>query len=191
LSANDDSAEPAVSDPDPAPLLRFWFDEHAKDWFAKNPDFDAQIRARFLALHEVAAEGRLAHWADEARSCLALILLFDQFPRNLFRGEARAFATDALALAAARGVLQRGWDKAMTQSERLFAYLPFEHSESLEDQDLSCELMKDFSPEQRQYAERHRDIIRRFGRFPHRNGSLGRLSTPAEIEFLKLPGSGF
>lgn len=172
-------------------LLHFWFDEHPKDWFVKNPDFDAEIRRRFLALCERAAAGQLAHWADAPRSCLALILLLDQFPRNLFRGAARAFTTDAQARAAARVILARGWDKGMTQSEQLFAYLPFEHSESLEDQDLSCELMKDFDAKQREYAERHRDIIRRFGRFPHRNDSLGRQSTPAEIEFLRLPGSGF
>jgi uncharacterized protein (DUF924 family) len=172
-------------------VLRFWFDEHAKDWFAKNADFDAQIHERFQPLHEAAAAGRLASWHEAPRNCLALVILLDQFPRNLFRGEARAFATDAQARAAARVILERGWDKAMTQSEQLFAYLPFEHSESLADQDLSCELMKGFSAEQRQYAERHRDIIRRFGRFPHRNDVLGRQSTPAEIEFLKQPGSGF
>jgi len=172
-------------------VLRFWFDEHPKDWFVKNPGFDAQIRDRFLGLHENAAAGRLAHWADAPRDCLALIILLDQFPRNMFRGTARAFATDAQARAAARAVLERGWDKSMTQPEQLFVCLPFEHSESLEDQDLSCALMKDFDPEQRGYAERHRDIIKRFGRFPHRNGLLGRQSTPAEIEFLKSPGSRF
>jgi uncharacterized protein (DUF924 family) len=174
-----------------AEVLRFWFDEHPKDWFVKNPDFDAEIRARFLSLHESAATGNLAHWVDEARSCLALVIVLDQFPRNMSRGEARAFATDELARAAARVILERGWDKEMTQAERLFAYLPFEHSESLEDQDLSCELMKDFDEKLRDYAERHRDIIRRFGRFPHRNGILGRESTAAEIEFLEQPGSGF
>jgi uncharacterized protein (DUF924 family) len=172
-------------------VLWFWFDEHPKDWFVKNPGFDAELRKRFLSLHEDAAAGRLAHWADAPRSCLALVILLDQFPRNMFRGEARAFATDAQARAAARVILERGWDGAMTQAERLFAYLPFEHSESLEDQNLSCALMKDFDPEQLRYAVRHREIIERFGRFPHRNGILGRESTPAEIEFLKLPGSGF
>lgn len=172
-------------------VLEFWFDGREGDWFAKNPAFDAEIRARFLGLYEDAAAGRLAHWADDPRSCLALVLVLDQFPRNMFRGEARAFATDALARAAARLILERGWDMAMTRAERLFAYLPFEHSESLEDQILSCELMKEFDAEQRRYAERHRDIIERFGRFPHRNGLLGRESTAAEIEFLKLPGSRF
>jgi uncharacterized protein (DUF924 family) len=176
---------------DAGAILRFWFDEHSKDWFVKNPAFDAEIRARFLAVHEAAAAGGLAHWADVARSCLALVIVLDQFPRNMFRGEARAFATDASARAAARVILERGWNEAMTEPERLFAYLPFEHSESLADQELACKLMQDFDPEQLRYAERHRDIIRRFGRFPHRNGVLGRESTAAEIEFLKLPGSTF
>jgi uncharacterized protein (DUF924 family) len=178
MSANDDT-------------LRFWFDEHPKDWFVKNPAFDAEIRKRFLALHERAAAGRLEHWAQDPRGCLALVILLDQFPRNMFRGEARAFATDAQARMAARAILERAWDKAMTKSEQLFAYLPFEHSEALADQELACELMKNFDEKQRQYAERHRDIIRRFGRFPHRNDLLGRENTAAEIEFLRLPGSRF
>jgi uncharacterized protein (DUF924 family) len=182
---------PAMIDAKAAGVLRFWFEEHPKDWFVKNPAFDAEIRARFLTLHEEAAAGRLAHWADASRSCLALVIMLDQFPRNLFRGEARAFATDDLARAAARVILERGWNLAMTQDEQLFAYLPFEHSESLADQVLCCELMKDFEPELLRYAIRHREIIERFGRFPHRNAILGRESTPAELAFLKEPGSGF
>lgn len=180
-----------MSDPRAAEVLRFWFEEHAQDWFVKKPAFDRAIRDRFLALHEATAAGQLAHWADETRSCLALVIVLDQLPRNMFRGEARAFATDPLARAAARVILRRGWDKQMSQSEQLFAYLPFEHSESFEDQLLSCELMKDFDAEQLRYAQRHREIIERFGRFPHRNGLLGRESTAAEIEFLELPGSSF
>ena len=180
-----------MSNSSAAEVLRFWFDEHPKDWFVKNPAFDAQIRSRFLALHEEAAAGRLAHWADEAGTCLALVIVLDQFPRNMFRGDARAFSTDTLARAAARVIIERGWNKQMTQPEQLFAYLPFEHSESLADQNLACELMKGFDAEQLRYAIRHREIIERFGRFPHRNGLLGRESTAAEIEFLKLPGSGF
>jgi len=180
-----------MSDAKAAEILRFWFEEHAKDWFVKNPAFDAEIRARFLALHEAAAAGLLAHWADDPRSCLALTIVLDQFPRNMFRGEARAFATDAQALAAARVILARGWNSQMTQAEQLFAYLPFEHSESLADQVLCCELMKAFDAEQLRYAIRHREIIERFGRFPHRNAILGRESTPAELEFLRQPGSAF
>lgn len=180
-----------MSDPEAVEVLRFWFEAHPGDWFVKSQEFDAQIGARFRALHDAAAAGQRAHWADEARHCLALVIVLDQFPRNMYRGNARAFATDGAARAAARVILRRGWDKQMTPSEQLFAYLPFEHSELLQDQDLCCELMKDFDAEQRRYAERHREIIRRFGRFPHRNASLGRPSTPAEIEFLKQPGSGF
>jgi uncharacterized protein (DUF924 family) len=178
-------------DPKVAEVLSFWFEEHPKDWFVKNPALDAEIRERFLALHEAAAAGQLAHWADGPRACLALAIVLDQFPRNMFRGEARAFATDAQARAAARVILERGWNKAMTQPEQLFAYLPFEHSESLADQVLCCELMKDFDAEQLRYAIRHREIIERFGRFPHRNAVLGRESTAAEREFLRQPGSGF
>ena len=180
-----------MNGPHASEVVRFWFEEHARDWFVKDSAFDRAIRDRFLAWHEAAAAGQLAHWADEARSCLALVIVLDQFPRNMFRGEARAFATDALARAAARAILRRGWDKQMSQAEQLFAYLPFEHSESLDDQILACELMKDFDAEQLRYAVRHREIIERFGRFPHRNGLLGRESTAAEIEFLKQPGSGF
>jgi uncharacterized protein (DUF924 family) len=180
-----------MSEPNAEEVLHFWFDEHPKDWFVKNPAFDTEIRSRFLGLHEAAAAGRLAHWADQGRSCLALVIVLDQFPRNMFRGEARAFATDSLARAAARVILERGWDQQMTQEEQLFAYLPFEHSESLADQNLSCALMKDFGAEQLRYAIRHREIIERFGRFPHRNGLLGRESSAAEIEFLQQPGSGF
>jgi uncharacterized protein (DUF924 family) len=180
-----------MSDAKAEQVLQFWFDEHAKDWFVKNAAFDADVRSRFLDLHEAAAAGQRVHWADEPRSCLALVIVLDQFPRNMFRGEARAFATDALARSAARVILERGWDKPMSQSEQLFAYLPFEHSESLEDQVLACELMKDFDTDQLRYAQRHREIIERFGRFPHRNGILGRESTAAEIAFLKEPGSGF
>lgn len=180
-----------MTDPKAAEVLRFWFEEHPKDWFTKSAAFDAAIRARFLELHEAGAAGILAHWADAARNCLALIILLDQFPRNMFRGEARAFATDAQARAAARVILERGWNRAMSRDEQLFAYLPFEHSESLADQDLCCELMKDFDAELLRYALRHREIIQRFGRFPHRNAALGRQSTPAELEFLRQPGSGF
>jgi uncharacterized protein (DUF924 family) len=196
LSAIDDiapgyRAEAMKTVPQPEAVLCFWFEEHPKDWFVKNPAFDAAIRARFLGVYEAAAAGQLAHWADDPRACLALTIVLDQFPRNAFRGEARAYATDAQARAAARVILERGWNKAMSQAEQLFAYLPLEHSESLADQVLCCELMKDFDPEQLRYAIRHREIIARFGRFPHRNAALGRPSTAAELEFLKQPGSGF
>ncbi len=174
-------------------VLAFWFRGDPRDprWFRKDDAFDRDIRTRFLPLYERAARGELDAWREAPRSCLALIVVLDQFPRNMFRGSARAFATDPLALGAARHALARGWDRELAPAERLFAYLPFEHSENLQDQELACDLMRDFDAEQRDYALRHRDIIRRFGRFPHRNAALGRASTPEEIEFLKSPGSGF
>lgn len=176
-------------------VLQFWFDpaldaaQRNQRWFAKDTPFDAEIHRRFLALHEDAAAGRLGAWQNSTRECLALVILLDQFPRNMFRGAARAFAADALARQAARALLPRLGE--LSPEERLFACLPFEHSESREDQRLSCELIGPLGGELLRYAERHREIIERFGRFPHRNAALGRASTPEEIEFLKTPGSGF
>ncbi len=177
-------------------MLRFWFDRGRKAWFEKSPAFDDEIRARFLPLYERALKNELETWREDPRSCLALVILLDQFPRNMFRGTARAFAADALARATARVMLDKGWDKAMTPDERMFAYLPFEHSEVLADQELCLALMKEISlfPETSdlpKWAEAHLVIVRRFGRFPHRNAALGRPSTREEIEFLQQPGSSF
>ncbi|HWA38341.1 MAG TPA: DUF924 family protein [Burkholderiales bacterium] len=174
-------------------VLDFWFRGDARDprWFRKDDAFDREIRERFLPLYEAAAAGSLAAWLLRATECLALVIVLDQFPRNMFRGTARAFATDEQARDAARLLLAHGWDLSMPPERRLFAYLPFEHSEALADQDLACERMAGFDEEQRRYAEAHRDIVRRFGRFPHRNAALGRPSTAEEIEFLRQPGSGF
>jgi uncharacterized protein (DUF924 family) len=186
----------------PAEVLRFWFgagDAYGKPRrasFAKDDAFDAEIRARFGSLHDQAGAGRLAAWQAEPASCLALVIVLDQFSRNLYRGSARAFAADPLARAAAEQALARGDDRAMPPVERMFLYLPFEHSESLQDQQRSCELMRTLAdvPETADvypYALRHREIIERFGRFPHRNAALGRESTPEEVAFLKTPGSSF
>lgn len=174
-------------------VLAFWFQGDPRDprWFRKDEAFDRAIRDRFLPLYEQAAAGALGAWLETPRECLALVIVLDQFPRNMFRGDKRAFAADPLALAAARTIVSRGWNREMPESEKLFAYLPFEHSEALADQDLACDLMKDFHPEQLRYALRHREIIQRFGRFPHRNAALGRESTREEIAFLKEPGSAF
>jgi uncharacterized protein (DUF924 family) len=183
-------------------VLLFWFGgpgeqgKRHKRWFEKDAAFDRAIRERFLGLYGQAAAGRLSHWKERAAGCLALIVLLDQFPRNMFRGAARAFAADPLALEAARHAVAQGFDRAMSPVERLFAYLPFEHSEGLEDQMRACELTKPLAAfaetaDAYRYAMAHRDIIQRFGRFPHRNAALGRASTPEEIEFLKQPGSGF
>jgi uncharacterized protein (DUF924 family) len=181
-------------------VLHFWFGAtpgvRLKAWFVKDPAFDEEIRKRFLPLYESATAGALAGWTGSARSALALIVLTDQFPRNLFRGTARAFATDPLALATAAHVIAQSWDAKMLPVERMFVYLPYEHSESLADQDRSVELFAPLAvfpetPDAADYAERHRVIVKRFGRFPHRNAALGRPGTPEEIEFLKQPGSGF
>jgi len=181
-------------------VLHFWFGEppgeRRKAWFVKDPQFDEQVRGRFLPLVEQAAAGALSGWTASAQGSLALIVVTDQFPRNLFRGSARAFATDRIALPTAAHVIAQGWDAAMLPVERMFVYLPYEHSESIADQDRAVELFAPLAPfpetsDALDFAERHRVIIKRFGRFPHRNAALGRPSTPEEIEFLKQPGSGF
>jgi uncharacterized protein (DUF924 family) len=173
----------------PDALLTFWFGRDRKAWFEKNPAFDEEIRARFLPDYELGAAGKLGAWNQAPASCLALVLLLDQFPRNMFRDSARAFAADPLARDAARTILERGWDNAMTPDERMFAYLPFEHSEALQDQELSLQLFAGNA--NFEWARKHWEIIRRFGRFPHRNAALGRASTSEEIEFLRQPGSSF
>lgn len=188
------------SHPDAAAVLQFWFGtprgRRRRRWFEKDAAFDAEIRNRFLPLYEALAAGGAAEWLAEAESCLARIVVLDQFPRNMFRGTPRAFATDALALASARHALACGHDRALLPVERLFVYLPFEHSEALEDQLLACDLCEPLAAcapthDAYRYAAAHRDIIQRFGRFPHRNAILGRPSSPEELEFLKQPGSGF
>ena len=181
-------------------MLNFWFGEGTdygkahKRWFNKDASFDAEIRRRFSHIHQEQTASR--EWMDTPRECLARIIVLDQFPRHIYRGDARAFSSDAFALEAARQLVGAGWDRALLPVERMFAYLPFQHSESLADQDYSCllyEPLKDTAEtaDSYRYALAHRDIVRRFGRFPHRNAVLGRESTPEEIEFLKQPGSSF
>jgi uncharacterized protein (DUF924 family) len=181
-------------------VLQFWFGEGAeygkahKRWFEKDPAFDEAIRRRFSDLHRQQAMTR--DWLEQPRDCLARIIVLDQFPRHIYRGTAAAFASDPLALEAAKHLVGEGWDRALLPVERQFAYLPFEHSESLDDQERACALYEALNafPETadaHRYALAHRDIIQRFGRFPHRNAALGRRSTPEEIEFLEQPGSGF
>jgi uncharacterized protein (DUF924 family) len=177
-------------------VLRFWFERDRKAWFEKNPAFDDEIRQRFLPLYELGAAEKLGGWKQAPADCLALVVLLDQFARNMFRGSPKAFAADPLARNAARIILDNAWDKAMTPDERMFAYLPFEHSESLTDQELCLALMTDIAVYPQlgdlpKWAEAHLVIVRRFGRFPHRNAALGRSSTPEEVEFLKQPGSSF
>jgi uncharacterized protein (DUF924 family) len=185
-------------------VLAFWFGEPGSGdygkprpaWFRKDPAFDEEIRHRFLALHARAALGELEGWHDDPDSLLALVVVLDQFSRNLYRGDPRAFSQDAAALACAQLALERGWDEARMPVERQFAYLPFEHAEDPAMQERSVALFSALEafPETKGlsvWAEKHRVIIRRFGRFPHRNAALGRPSTPEEIAFLEEPGSGF
>jgi len=179
---------------DIAAVLEFWFGPGMKErWFEKDPVFDAEVRARLGAPGERAAAGAFGAWRDRAEGCLALIVLLDQVPRNLFRGQARAFATDAAARALTGHALAQGFEAALTQDQRGFLYMPLEHSESLEDQDqcLRRTARLDENPTWHLWAVPHRDIIARFGRFPHRNAALGRESTPEERAFLEQPNSSF
>jgi uncharacterized protein (DUF924 family) len=173
---------------DPGEIVDFWRAAGPAHWFAKDAEFDARFRERFLAAHESAARGELDDWLDRAESSLALLLLLDQFPRNAFRGSARTYATDAQARAVATRAIDAGHDQRIEPELRLFCYLPFAHSESLADQDRSVELMRTLGTEPLEHAEGHRDIIRRFGRFPHRNALLGRTTTAAERAFLDADG---
>jgi uncharacterized protein (DUF924 family) len=170
-------------------IVAFWRGVGPDGWFRKDAALDATIRARFLAAHEAAAAGRLKAWEDNAEGALALLILLDQFPRNMFRNDARAFATDPLARAIAAGALVKGFDAQIGGNMRNFFYLPFMHSEELADQERSVALYKAAGSADLKWAELHADIIRRFGRFPHRNAVLGRTTTPEEQAF--LDGGGF
>jgi len=177
----------------PGEVLTFWFKEtQPEQWFKKDKDFDATIRKRFLALHEVlAAKPSEALFAD-ARMALAAVIVFDQMSRNMFRDTPRAFATDPLAFWIAQAAIAKGFDTNLTKDERSFLYLPFEHAENPQAQERCVALMATLrDAELSKWAEAHKAIIDRFGRFPHRNTILGRSSTAEEIEFLKQPGSSF
>lgn len=175
---------------EPAEVLRFWTEAGPKRWFRKDTTFDTDFRARFLPSHEAAARGTLASWTQASDSCLALLVLLDQFPRNAFRDSARAWSTDALARVVAQQALARGFDRQVaTDALRNFFYLPFMHSEWLPDQQRALDLTRDFAGEEPRFAQVHHDIVRRFGRFPHRNALLGRRTTHEEQAF--LDGGGF
>lgn len=185
-------------------ILDFWFGaadtpmrgRMREEWFKKSADFDAEIRQRFLRVYERAAAGGYAHWEAEAHSALALLIALDQFPRNMFRNDPRAFATAAQALRIASAAVAQGLDQQLPTLQRHFFYLPFEHAEDMASQQQSLRLFKSLSHDPQSataidYAQRHYDAIARFGRFPHRNAVLQRVSTPEEIDFLRQPGSSF
>jgi len=200
-----DNATNSTNDPEIARVLEFWFGTMTdgvadvvvrRRWFANDRDFDALCATQFATLLDAAADGRLSHWPATPRGCLALILVTDQFSRQIHRGSARAFATDSRALACAKDGVAVGYDRELGPDERSFFYLPFEHSESRIDQHTSVGLFSQLAAdapsihrgralETLDFALRHRDIVLRFGRFPHRNAVLGRASTADEIEFLR------
>jgi uncharacterized protein (DUF924 family) len=174
---------------DAAAVVAFWREAGPRLWFAKDTRFDDQFRGRFLALHEAASRGECAGWVATPEGALALLLLLDQFPRNAFRGTPRMYATDVMARAIATKAIDAGHDGSVEQPLRLFLYLPFAHSEDLADQIRSVELAERLGEPDHSHARRHRSIIQRFGRFPHRNPILGRDMTPEEQHF--LDGGGY
>jgi len=173
-------------------VLDFWFTEIPNElWFAKNPDFDQKIKDCFGDLYTQAKLGKLDHWADTPEGIVALILVLDQFPRNMFRNDAQSYETDGKALALTKLAFEKGYDKLLKNpSHKYFLQMPLMHSETLEDQELSVKLFK-VNAKASPWAIHHRDIIKQFGRFPHRNEILGRTSTPEEKEFLNDPENHF
>ncbi len=176
-------------------VLDFWFEQtKAQQWFQVNSDFDDLIRNRFEDAYDKASLGIFDDWKNDPEGCLALCLLLDQFPRNIFRGNAKAFATDTKAIVIAKYAISKGFDQILPGNKRRFLYRPFEHSENLNDQRKSVELfekMKKDDPLSHDYAIRHFKVIEEFGRFPHRNAILGRMNTPDEEVYLAQFGSGF
>ena len=196
----------------PAQILEFWFpadqDRANALWWGKDEALDTEVRERFGSTLAAARDGALDHWAETARGRVALIIVLDQLSRNIFRGDPETYAADEQARALALAGLERGHDRELSAMQRMFFYMPLEHSESLADQERCVELMGALAnevaadpaadPALREsfavvvdFAIRHRDIVARFGRFPHRNALLGRASTPAELEFLTQPNSSF
>jgi uncharacterized protein (DUF924 family) len=177
----------------PNEILKFWFEESTpQDWFTKSDSFDSKIKIRFGDSVQHAIDGDLNAWANQDESALALVLLLDQFTRNIFRNSPKSFVGDNKALETCIVTLGRGYLQRNSENHRYFMLMPMMHSENIAIQDASLPLFKQFAPEKAYgYAVKHRDIIAEYGRFPHRNEVLGRKSTSQEIEFLKEPGSSF
>jgi uncharacterized protein (DUF924 family) len=172
----------------PDQVLAFWREAGPDKWFTRDDALDAAIREKFLATYEAAVAGKLADWEATAEGALALCIVLDQFPRNMFRGDPRTYAADPLARAGANTALKRGYDQDVPEAERGFFFLPFMHSEDMNDQQRCVALYRQAGDENLKYAERHADIIRRFGRFPHRNAILGRATTAEEQAYLDADG---
>jgi uncharacterized protein (DUF924 family) len=179
----------------PEDILSFWLDEIGpKGWYESRDDLDAMIRDRFLETWQEACHGKFSLWLTYPSGALAYVILMDQFPRNMFRGQAEAFSSDRAALAATKSAIERGWDKAIDEPARQFFYMPLMHSENLCDQDRSVRLICERMPEGREssllHARAHREVIRRFGRFPFRNAALSRIETGMEQAFVAEGGYG-
>lgn len=177
----------------PDDILRFWLDECTPEqWFTTDPAFDETIRSRFEETWKQATEGKFALWLTYPNGVLAYIILTDQFPRNMFRDDPRSFATDRAAVAAAKSAIAKGWDMRIEPSARHFLYMPLEHSENLCDQDRAVRLIHERLDDDQLmlHARAHREVIRQFGRFPHRNAALGRKTTVAEQAHLDRGGYG-
>ena len=182
------SAATAASAKTAAEVIDFWREAGPAKWFSKDEAFDIVFRERFRELHFAAARRELDSWAEQAESCLALLILLDQYPRNSFRGTAHMFATDPLARHYATQCIESEFIPQLEESLRLFVCVPFIHSEDLGDQEYGVTLYKEYAPQGLSFAVEHRDIIARFGRFPHRNASMGRMMTEAEQSFLDAGG---
>ncbi len=170
----------------PQQIVDFWFSAAvSKLWFKSTPEFDRQLRDDYEATWQQARDGEFDHWRDSAVGCLALVIVLDQFPLNMFRGDALCYSTEAASIEVARHALAQGFDRELDGKQRAFLYMPFMHSEALEDQQLALELFDQPGLEDNlRFARHHHDIVSRFGRFPHRNAALGRVNTPAEDEYL-------
>jgi uncharacterized protein (DUF924 family) len=178
----------ASTSPEASAVVDFWRAAGPQRWFEKDANFDRRFRERFLSLHEAATLGELADWLVTPTGALALVLLLDQFPRNAFRGAPRMYASDAIARDVASAAIDASHDLAVTTDLRLFFYLPLGHSEDLKDQDRSVELNRSLGRPDLSRAEKHRHIVRRYRRFPHRNSILGRIMTREEQRFLDEGG---
>ncbi|RED53701.1 DUF924 family protein [Aestuariispira insulae] len=182
-----------MNDPTVDDVLNFWFEECSPEqWFKKDDSFDELVRESFLGLYEKVAARCFSHWRDSARGCLAEIIVLDQFSRNMFRNDPQAFAADDIARECLYHALEKGWDADLPKLQRKFLYMPLMHSEDPADQRLSIEKFETLQePESLKFAHLHKDIIDRFGRYPHRNDVLGRETTAEERAFLTQPNSSF
>ena len=170
----------------PQDIIDFWFSDRVRElWFNSTPEFDRELREAYLQTWEQAKRGELDHWKQSAEGCLALIILLDQFPLNMFRDSAESYSTEAQSREVARHALQREFDRSLEDGQKAFLYMPFMHSEDLADQELALELFDQAGLESNlRFAHHHHDIVAKYGRFPHRNAALGRDSTEDEIEYL-------